>query len=133
MSKNLRVTFAIIFAALLLTEIGIALFVHDRFIRPYIGDVLVTILICCLFRAFVPESVRAFPIYVFIFATLVEVAQYLNVIKLLGLENNAFFSTIIGTTFSAVDLICYGFGCLLFWIGEKRIRSFFEKRNRNNV
>ena len=127
MSKNLRVTFAIIFAVLLLTEISIALFVHDRFIRPYIGDVLVTTLLCCLFRVIVPKNVRALPIYVFIFATLVEVAQHLNVVKLLGLENNAFFSTIIGTTFSTIDLICYGLGCFLFWVAEKSIRFFFRE------
>ena len=54
------------------------------------------------------------PIYVFLFATFVEIAQYFNVVKLLGLQNNAFISTIVGTTFSFVDLICYSVGCLIF-------------------
>lgn len=45
-------------AVLLLIEIGIALFVHDRFVRPYGGDILVTVLLCCLWRGFMPLPKR---------------------------------------------------------------------------
>ena len=38
------VSFAL-FAALLLIELLIALFVHDRFIRPHLGDVLAVMLV----------------------------------------------------------------------------------------
>ena len=44
--KKQRITYAAIFAVLLLIEIGIGLFVHDDFLRPYVGDVLVTVLLC---------------------------------------------------------------------------------------
>jgi hypothetical protein len=43
--KSVRKTYFWIFLGLLLLEIGIALFVHDDFIRPYVGDVLVTVLL----------------------------------------------------------------------------------------
>ncbi|MBQ2939521.1 MAG: DUF2809 domain-containing protein [Clostridia bacterium] len=119
MLKKSRTTYAVAFGVLLLIEIIIALFVHDAFVRPYIGDVLVTVLLCCLCRIIIPKGVSALPIYVFVFAALVELAQYVNVVKLLGLENNAFFSTIIGTTFSFVDILCYAAGCLAFWVAEK--------------
>ena len=119
MLKKSRTTYAVAFGVLLLIEIIIALFVHDAFVRPYIGDVLVTVLLCCLCRIIIPKGVSALPIYVFVFAVLVELAQYVNVVKLLGLENNAFFSTIIGTTFSFVDILCYAAGCLAFWVAEK--------------
>ena len=119
MLKKSRTTYAVAFGVLLLIEIIIALFVHDAFVRPYIGDVLVTVLLCCLCRIIIPKGVSALPIYVFVFAALVELAQYVNIVKLLGLENNAFFSTIIGTTFSFVDILCYAAGCLAFWVAEK--------------
>lgn len=114
MKAKRRIIYAVLSFVLLLTEIYIALYVHDDFIRPYFGDVLVTLLLCCLFRVFVPMGVHLLPIYVFLFATAVEVAQYLNVIKLLGLENSRFFSTLLGTSFSVYDLICYAAGCLMF-------------------
>lgn len=119
MLKKSRTTYAVAFGVLLFIEIIIALFVRDAFVRPYIGDVLVTVLLCCLCRIIIPKGVSALPIYVFVFAVLVELAQYVNVVKLLGLENNAFFSTIIGTTFSFVDILCYAAGCLAFWVAEK--------------
>lgn len=128
--KNSRVTYAIVFVFLFVLEVFIALFVHDNFIRPYIGDVIVTILLCCLCRVVVPTGVRALPIYVFIFATLVETAQYFDIVKLLGFENNAFISTIVGRSFSVIDLICYGVGCLVFWTTE-RIVKLLKERHHN--
>ena len=122
--KKQRMTYASVFLLILMNEVLIALFVDDRFIRPYIGDVLVTALLCSLCRVIWPKGIHALPIYVFIFAALVEVAQYINLVKLLGLENNAFFSTIMGTTFSYIDLVCYAAGCILFWAAEKAVLCF---------
>ncbi len=129
MSKKLRFIYATAFAVLLFTEIMIALFVHDGFIRPYMGDVLVTILICCLCKAVVPKGVPFLPIYVFVFAAFVEAMQYFQLVKLVGLENNTFISTVVGTTFSFFDLICYGIGCLVFWVTEKAVYSVFRHQN----
>ena len=69
MIKKLRLTYAAIFCSLLFTEIYIGLFVHDSFIRPYIGDVLVTVLVCSFFRVFIPKGVTALPVYVLLFAS----------------------------------------------------------------
>lgn len=117
--RKLRITYAALFAILLGVEIMIALYVHDDFVRPYIGDVLVTTLLCALCRIIAPKGIPALPIFVFIFAALMETAQYLNVVKWLGLEHNRFLSTIIGTTFSWLDILCYGVGCVLFGIIER--------------
>jgi hypothetical protein len=38
-------------AFLFLIEVGIAVFIQDRIIRPYIGDLLVVILIYCFIRS----------------------------------------------------------------------------------
>lgn len=120
----MRLVYAAIFAALLFIEVCIALFVHDDFIRPYIGDILITVLLCCLCRVIVPKGVPALPVYVFLFATMVEVVQYINIVELLGLADVPIISVIVGTTFSWLDLICYAVGCFLFWIGEKVAISF---------
>jgi hypothetical protein len=120
--KKRRLTYAALFALLLFAEILIGVYVHDNFVRPYIGDVLVTILICCLLRIFIPKGIPPLPIYVFIFATLVEVAQYFEIVKILGVENNAFLCTIIGTSFSFIDILCYGVGCLMFWAAERVVK-----------
>ncbi len=112
--KVKRLLYAFLFFVLLATEVCIALFVHDDFVRPYLGDVLVTVLICAFLRIFIPEGIRLLPLYVFLFSTVVEIGQYLDMVKLLGLENSRFFSVLLGTTFSVYDLLCYGIGCALF-------------------
>ena len=127
MNSKLRLVYGTGFVILLITEILIGLYVHDNFVRPYIGDVLVTILLCCLCRTVIPKGIKALPIYVFVFATLVEVAQYFQIVKLLGLENYPLLSTLIGTSFSFIDIICYGMGCLIFWVAEKAITTYCSK------
>ena len=117
--KSRRVIYAIITIIILIIEIIIAIFVHDRFIRPYVGDVLVVAVIYTFVRIFIPDKVKLLPLYIFLFGTFVELMQYINVVKLLGLQDNKFFSVLIGTTFDIKDIICYGVGCLLIAIGGK--------------
>ena len=128
--RKRRILYAIIFITLLCVELCIALFVHDAFVRPYIGDVLVTVLLCCLCRIAVPKGVPALPAYVFLFAALVEAAQYIDVVKLLGWEDNAILSTLIGRTFSWADILCYGVGCVAFWAAEKRVIFRWKERQK---
>ena len=113
--KKLRITYAAAFGILLLAEILIALFVNDRFIRPFFGDVLVTLLLCCLCRIAFPKGMKALPVYVFLFATAVEITQYFDLVALLGWENNKLLSTLMGRTFSFPDILCYAAGCLSFY------------------
>ena len=103
---------------LLAVEVFIGLFVHDGFIRPFIGDVLVVILIYTFIRIFIPEKVRLLPLYIFIFAVAVEVLQYLKIVEVLGLQDNAFMSTIIGTSFDIRDILCYFVGCVFCGVWE---------------
>jgi hypothetical protein len=120
-----RFGYAIAFTILLITEILIALFVRDDFIRPYGGDILVTVLICAAVRIVFPTGVRLLPVWVFLFAAAVEIGQYFDFVTLLGLGSIAFFRILLGSTFSPADLICYAVGCVLFWAGEKLITKSF--------
>ena len=124
MYRKQRLIYALIFVVLLLVEGFIALFIKDKFVRPYIGDVLVAVLICCFCRVLILNKVTALPIYVFLFATAVEVTQYFDIVKLLGLENNKLVSTLLGRTFSVADILCYAIGCLGFYLIEKAVRKY---------
>ncbi len=117
--RSRRVTYFIITIVLLIIEVLIALFVHDSFVRPYVGDVLVVVVIYTFIRIFIPEKIKLLPLYIFLFGTFVELMQYIDIVELLGLQDNRFFSVLIGTTFDIKDIICYGVGCLLIAIGSK--------------
>ncbi len=125
-----RIWYAICFIIIFAIEVLIALFVNDAFIRPYGGDILVTVLICCFVRILFPSGIRLLPLWVFLFAAAVEVAQYFDFVSLLGLGDIAFFRILLGTAFSFIDIICYAVGCVLFFAGEFALRSFrFRSEN----
>ena len=125
-----RLAYLSLFLSLLFIEIIIALFVRDRFIRPYGGDIIVTVLICAFLRVFFPEGLRLLPIYVCIFAFAVEIGQYFDFVSLMGLADNKFFAILLGSTFSFADLICYATGCIVFGLGEYSIGSIKRKNDR---
>ena len=122
-----RMGYAAAFMLILVIEAGIALFVRDSFIRPYGGDVLVVILLCCFIRIFIPERIRLLPLWVFLFAAAVEVGQYYDFVSLLGLGELRFFRVLMGSTFSIVDILCYALGCTIFFLCEKMIDFLSEK------
>ena len=108
-----RFSYFLIFCSLMAVEVCIALFVHDSFIRPYVGDMLVTLLLCCMVRVVIPDQVRLLPLYVLLFAACVEIGQYFDVVALMGLEDNRLISIALGRTFSWLDLVCYTVGCVV--------------------
>ena len=111
MEKQKRLAYLLAFVLLLVVAVCIALFVHDAFVRPYVGDVLVTALLCCLCRAICPRFAPALP--VFLLAAAVEGLQWLGLTEILGLQGTA-LGIIMGSTFDWKDILCYGLGCLLF-------------------
>ena len=110
-----RLWYLTAFVILLVVEICIALFVHDRFIRPYVGDVLVTVLLCCLCRTLFPKFRPGLP--VFGLSAAVELWQWLGFTEKLGL-NGTSLGIILGSTADWRDVLCYGLGCLLFTMVE---------------
>ena len=125
--NQLRIKYGIAFALLLLIEVIIAVYVHDSFIRPYVGDMLVVILVYSFTRIFIPEKCRLLPLYVFLFAAGVEVLQYFKLIHVLGLEDNRFLRIVLGSVFDIKDIACYGVGCALLEVFErKKCRSMLK-------
>lgn len=104
---------------LFIVEIFIALYVRDNFIRPYLGDVLVVILIYCFVKSFIKLPVLTVAISTLVFSFIVEFLQLINVIELLGLENSKIAQIVIGTSFFWFDLLAYLIGILLVILVEK--------------
>jgi len=125
MKKKLRLTYIILFFVLFLTEVLIALFVHDAFVRPYIGDVLVVMLVCAFLRIFIPDKIRFLPVFATLFAVFIEALQYFDFVNLIGLADNEIISTVIGRTFDIKDIMCYTVGGLIFFIAE----LIFRRKN----
>ena len=110
--------YLITFIILLIVEICIALFVHDNIIRPFVGDALVVVLIYFFIRSFISKHIRFLAVYVFLFACLIEVGQYFNLVSLLHMENIKAAKIIIGSTFDLNDIFCYFLGTMLIFVYE---------------
>jgi hypothetical protein len=95
---------------LFITEVLIALYVKDRFVRPYGGDYLVVILIYCFVRTFLNSPVLPTAVAVLLFAYLIETLQYFRLVDRLGLEHNVIAKTVIGYGFSWIDMLAYTLG-----------------------
>lgn len=121
-----RALYFLAFLLFLAVEVLIALFVHDRFVRPYIGDVLVVVVLYCFVRIFLPQGGRWLPILLFIFATGVEFLQYLNIVEWLHLSGNVFMRILIGSVFDVKDIICYGVGCAILQAAELLKAEIFK-------
>jgi Protein of unknown function (DUF2809) len=107
---------------LLLLEIFIGVFVHDSFVRPFVGDILVVLLIYCLVQSFWRLSPSKAVAGVFVFACIVEGLQYLNIVDKLGLRPYKLLVVILGSSFDWGDILAYavGSGIVLFWENKRR-------------
>jgi len=117
-----------LFIGLFLIEIYIALYMHGNFIRSYVGDTLVVILLYTLIASFYRKHIYKTAFSIFIFASCVEIAQYFKIVNILGLKNNALASALIGTTFSWIDIFSYFLGAILILFFEITL-PFFLKKN----
>jgi hypothetical protein len=103
---------------LLIIEVGIAIFIHDDIIRPYIGDLLVVILIYYFIKSFFNIQVFPLAISVLLFAYAIEILQYFKIVELLGLQQNQLARVVIGTSFAWTDIAMYTIGIIIILIAE---------------
>lgn len=108
-----QMVYAVLTVAVLAVEILIALFAHDGVVRPFLGDVLVVVLLFCALRTVLPRASGArLAGSVLLFACAVEVSQAFDLVALLGLQDNRLLSTALGRTFSCWDFVAYFAGYL---------------------
>ena len=111
---------------MLITEVLIALHLHDSFIRPFGGDVLVVILLYCMLKSVVTLKVNTAAIIVLLIAYIIEMLQYLNIVYILGWGNSPLARTLIGTTFTWSDILAYTIGIIIVLLIERINRSFLK-------
>ena len=104
-----RIFYIISFLMIFCIEVLIALYVRDSFVRPYMGDALVVVLVYSFVRIFIPTGIPRLPFYVFLFACFVEILQYFQLVETLGITNRA-LRIILGSTFDWKDVSL--FSCL---------------------
>jgi Protein of unknown function (DUF2809) len=127
-SFQFKSTYFLLFLLLLLIEIYIGVFVHDRLIRPVGGDYLVVILLYCLAKAFWEWPVGRTALTVLIFAYMVEITQYFRLANALGLGAHSLARILIGSSFSWGDILAYtaGIGTVL------GLESILKKKEVSN-
>ena len=117
---------------LFIIEVFIALYLHDKIVRPYVGDFLVVFLIYCAVRAFLCAPALKVAIGVLLFSYLIEVLQYFKLVKLLGFQHNAVAKAVLGNGFDWIDLLLYTLGIIMVLVLEKvkRQESLFRTVSR---
>lgn len=111
--------YLLITIVLLLTELCIALFVKDSFIRPFFGDFLATILVYTGLMAFFSKR-HFFEIAIIslLFSYFIEILQYFRLVHVTGLSKYKVLSVVLGTSFSWWDMLAYTAGFIFILICE---------------
>lgn len=114
-----RLVYGLISLLLLGTEVLIGLF-GQGWVRIYLGDVLVVILLYTIVRTIISNKKTPWfiiPAVILIFAFAVEFLQLWGFCDRFGITNEL-LRIIIGTGFSTMDLICYLIGIIPCFIAE---------------
>ncbi|MGE0492381.1 MAG: DUF2809 domain-containing protein [Vulcanimicrobiota bacterium] len=101
------------FVVILAIEVGIALFVHDHFVRPFLGDVLVIVLLYSLAASALEASPARLAAAVLAFGFAVETIQYFDPIGRFHLEHHRVLAVVVGRTFALEDFAAYLSGFLV--------------------
>lgn len=123
-----RLIWGAAFLILLGTEVCIALFVHDSFVRPYLGDMLAVITVYCGVRIVFPRRFTWVSAAVMALAIGVELIQLTEFSSLFG--KDSFISVLMGATFDWRDILCYCIGGVLCAVTD--LLLFIRKGKKND-
>lgn len=94
------------------------------FLRAYLGDVIIVMLLYTFIKSFFNIRNDTRLIFgILIFSFLVEFAQYFNVAEKLGFRPGSLMYIVVGNSFSWIDMLCYAVGGLLLFIFVKRQKA----------
>jgi len=103
-----------------LVEVLIATVLKNQFfIRAYLGDVIVVMLLYTFVKSFFIINDAKLILAIFAFSCVVEFAQFFNIAEKLGFKPGSLMYIVIGNSFSWIDILCYAVGCLLLYLFMK--------------
>ncbi|WP_109806617.1 DUF2809 domain-containing protein [Sphingosinithalassobacter portus] len=118
---RVRWGYALAALAVFLIEVAIALYVHDGFVRPLLGDTLAVILVYCGLRTMLPIGVRTAALSALAIAFAIEFSQLIGLADMLGLTHGSPWRLVIGSHFDWRDLIAYAVGVAVIALIERLI------------
>lgn len=98
-------------------------FAHISFIRSFISDFLVVMLIYHLIKVVVKVTPWRLAVAVFVFSCGVEISQYFHLTDALGLRRGSLVSVLLGNSFSWGDIVMYALGCATSYAIDSRFLS----------
>lgn len=107
--RTLRAYFSL--GSALLFAVLILLAGTTGFLRNTLGDYFVVLLLYTLARTVKPTDLRILPLLLFGFAVLVEVLQFVDILTILGIENET-VQIAVGSVFDWGDILVYGLAAL---------------------
>lgn len=117
MKFQFSLKYLLISVFIFLIEVLIATELKDIFfVRAYLGDVIVVMLLYTLIKSFFRVNNEKLILGISIFSCLVELAQYFNIAEKLGFREGSLMYIVIGNSFSWIDILCYAAGCLLLYL-----------------
>ena len=111
---------------LLATLIVMAVFVKELFLQSYICDVLIILWFFFLLKSFFKGANYELAHYALLFTIVLEIAEFYQVIELLGLQDNKVAKMALGSAFDWFDLLVYGITWLLI-ISIESYRANLDK------
>ncbi len=113
-----RAIYFLIFLFLLGVEIAIATYLKTGFIRAYLGDLLVVILLYCLLMSTLKPSVKTGLILTLAIAFAIELLQLIDLTRFFPQEYKQLATLVLGSHFSWLDLLMYVLGIVVAGITE---------------
>lgn len=105
----------------------VKLFNNNLFIRGFIGDIIVILLIYFLIKTIYDFNAFKIAFFTLVLAFTTEFLQYYKLTSLLGLEHNKIAQLILGSIFDPYDLLAYFIGIILVYIIDtKLVRRYFK-------
>lgn len=130
MGKNIksRIIYLAIAFVLFVIEFWIEKNLQTGFIRFYVGDYLVAILLYTLFMFICKPSYFPAAMAVLFFCYVVEAFQWMDVLSILHVKKTRWTNILLGSSFSWLDVLCYTLGVFtVFWI------EFFLDTNESSL
>ncbi len=114
--KYFLLTIFIFFVEVLIATV----FKNIFFVRAYLGDVIVVMLLYTFLKSFlIIKNNQNLILGIFILSCIIEFAQYFNIADKLGFQPGSIMYIVVGNSFSWIDIACYAAGCLVLLLFTK--------------